>query len=863
MRRAAVTLDPTFELAPVGLAELSLDGRFTRSNGRLCSMLGFSCDALLARDLDSLTHADDAEVAHGCLRRLSALEATSCAWDQRVRHADDSWQWMHVALTLVESAGAVPARFIGVFTDASTRKELEQRFSVQYAVSRALAESESAEDAVPRVLEELAHHLGWRFAAYWTMNEAEGAMHAVDSWHVGDADVEKFARATAAMPLATGVGLPGRTWQSRSPHWCADVVTDGNFPRAADAARAGLHGAFAFPICAGERMLGVIEVLGDTVQPPNRSMLETAEAIGNQIGQFLARRQLADAERASQARNTAMIESSLDCVITIDHHGRILEFNPAAERTFRTRRADVLGLAIGDVIVPPALREAHRNGMARYLATREAHVLGQRLELPAVRADGSEFPVEITITRVPLPGDPVFTAYLRDVTDRKTREARDRVLLEASEVLGSSLDYEATLRALTDIVVPSLADWYAVDLMESGTLRRLVVSHRDPLKMVLAEELERRYPMRPTDATGVPNVIRTGQTEVVAQIDAAMLAAGSRDAEHLRLVQQLGLVSYMAVPVRTSEGTAGVITFVSAESNRHYGADDVLLAEELARRASHAIDNARLFRRVEDARQLLEQQSIQLEMQAEELRTTNEQLEGRTQEANRANRTKSEFLASMSHELRTPLNAVLGYVQLMAEGIRGPVTEAQLADLDRIERSAQHLLGLINDILNFAKLEAGHVRYRIVDVWVDDLLSGVGDLIGPQLRTKELRYTYEPGDAAVTVQADRDKLVQVMLNLLSNAVKFTEPGGEVRVRWTADTERVDIFVVDTGRGIKLAELETIFEPFVQVGRERGELAHGTGLGLAISRELARAMGGELSVASAPGNGSTFTFSLPR
>jgi PAS domain S-box-containing protein len=704
-----VTSDLAFELAPVGLAELALDGRFTRCNARLCAMLGLDPEALLAHTLDDLSFVGETAAANAAFADLLSGTLDTCTWDQRLRCANGTARWVQIALSAVERSGVTPSHLIGSFADATERL------------------------------------------------------------------------------------------------------------------------------------------------------------------------QLAEAERQARARSSAMLQSAIDCVVTIDHHGRILEFNEAAERTFGHRRADVLGVPIADVIIPPALRDAHRAGLARYLATGRARVLGRRLELSAIHADGTEFPVELAITRVPLPGDPVFTAYLRDLTERRAREAREKILIEAGKLLGSSLDYEKTLRALTDIVVPALADWYAVDLLENGALRRLIVSHRDPEKMQLAEDLRQRYPSTANSTRGAAHVILTGQTEHAAEIDPELFATAARDAEHLSLILELGLVSYMVVPMDTSDGIVGAITFVSAESKRRYGAEDVTLAEELARRASHAIENARLFARVEESRFLLEQQSIEMEEQAselessseeleranDELRSAIEELERRTEEAHSANRAKSEFLASMSHELRTPLNAVFGYVQLMSDGIRGPVTEAQLSDLDRIRRSAQHLLGLINDILNFAKLESGHVRYQVTDVRVNEVLGGVGDLVGPQLRARQLRYAYESSDGAITVRADPDKTVQVMLNLLSNAIKFTEPGGEVRVSWSADDAHVSILVTDTGRGIAAAELESIFEPFVQVGRERGQLAHGTGLGLAISRELARAMGGDLSVTSAPGKGSTFTFMLPR
>jgi signal transduction histidine kinase len=226
---------------------------------------------------------------------------------------------------------------------------------------------------------------------------------------------------------------------------------------------------------------------------------------------------------------------------------------------------------------------------------------------------------------------------------------------------------------------------------------------------------------------------------------------------------------------------------------------------------------------------------------------------------------KSRFLTTMSHELRTPLNAITGYVDLMALGLRGPVTEAQLEDLARVRRSAQFLSGLIGEILNYGTLEAGQVELRLADVALQDVVEDLEALVGPQLRTKSLRLDVSGCAGAPAVRADGDKLRQVLLNLLTNAIKFTDAGGSVRLTCEARTDdTVLLSVADTGRGIATAELERVFEPFVQLDRHRTHQSQqGIGLGLAISRDLARAMGGELTAVSAPGAGSTFTVRLPR
>jgi signal transduction histidine kinase len=228
-----------------------------------------------------------------------------------------------------------------------------------------------------------------------------------------------------------------------------------------------------------------------------------------------------------------------------------------------------------------------------------------------------------------------------------------------------------------------------------------------------------------------------------------------------------------------------------------------------------------------------------------------------------ADHAKSQFLAAMSHELRTPLNAIGGYAELIELGIAGLITEQQRAYLSRIRGSQQHLLGIISDLLNYSRIEAGQMTYDVVTIPVHTVVESVLPLLEPQAAAKGIVLKRGPCPEGLTALADRTKTEQIVLNLLSNAVKFTPAGGRVTVWCAESADTVFIAVRDTGPGVPADKQAAIFEPFVQLGRSLTSPHEGTGLGLAISRDLARAMGGDVSVESADGTGSTFTLTLPR
>jgi PAS domain S-box-containing protein len=293
---------------------------------------------------------------------------------------------------------------------------------LEHEVARILAETDAPVEVYAATLEAIGSSLGWQVGAVWELRRDDGKLHCVRGWHAGKGAPE-FEALTEQLALEPGEGLPGRVLSTGEPTWIADAPSDANLPRAHAAQRSGLHTALGFPLHSPPGIVGVMEFFSRERLEPDRRLLETIGVLGSQVGQFVARRQAEAEVRASESRLRAMLASALDAVVSMDHRGRVLGWNHAAETTFGYRADEALGRDMADLIVPPSLRAAHRSGLARFLETEQGAVLDRRLELIGLHKNGTEFPVELTITRIGLPGPPTFTGYLRDITDRKRAEA--------------------------------------------------------------------------------------------------------------------------------------------------------------------------------------------------------------------------------------------------------------------------------------------------------------------------------------------------------------------------------------------------------------------------------------------------------
>jgi signal transduction histidine kinase/ActR/RegA family two-component response regulator len=386
---------------------------------------------------------------------------------------------------------------------------------------------------------------------------------------------------------------------------------------------------------------------------------------------------------------------------------------------------------------------------------------------------------------------------------------------------------EATLSTVARLAVPRIADWCAVDVLGSdGTLKRVAVAHIDPAKVEFARSFAERYPEDPNAPNSIRQVIRTGRPTMMSSIPDALLVAAARDAEHLGALRELGLTSYMAVPLAANGRTLGAMIFVTAESARPYDTGDLQFAQAVAERAALAVDNARAY-----------------------------------SDVRAANRSKDEFLAPLSHELRTPINAIMGWGQMLQHGVVDPGRQAHA--IDAIVRNAAAQLRLIEDLLDLSRIISGTLRLDVEVMDVSAIVSAAVATVEPGALAKGVRIQTVVDEGGGRVYGDRQRLQQAVWNLLSNAVKFTPRGGRIQVHVLRVNSHLEIVVSDTGEGIAPDILPFVFDRFRQGDSSSTRRHSGLGLGLAIVRQIAELHGGSVDAMSdGPGTGATFRVKLP-
>lgn len=523
--------------------------------------------------------------------------------------------------------------------------------------------------------------------------------------------------------------------------------------------------------------------------------------------------------RSAETRYRGLFEGIADALLVADSAGRYVDANPAAEQLLGYTRAELLALHVPEVV---AL--APDEVQAMYAAFVDDGRWRGDIELR--RKDGTTILAEGLATALSLPDGPLFVSALRDISERLRSEAASRILAQAGALLSSSLEYEETLESVARLAVPTLADWVFVEMLqEDGSVERLAIAHRDPAREALVREYDRRYPVDPEAPVGSGRVIRTGQPELLPDMPDELLQAVAQDADHLRILRELNFRSAMIVPLRARGRILGDLAFAS-DGARRFGPDDLALAEELARLAALAVDNARLYR-----------------------------------EARAAIRLRDDFLSVAAHELRTPITGLRGFAQILLRRLtrRGTVDMDQaLAAVERIDRQAGKLADLVSRLLDVSRIEDGGLA---LDVRTIDLVALVADAAAmAQARTDAHVITVRlPARALANV--DPIRLEQVLANLLDNAIKYSPNGGpiDVELAHTGDVA-VRIVVADRGLGVPREHRAHIFDRFYQAHADRQ--ISGIGLGLHISRQIVELHGGRLHAEFPVEGGTRFVVSLP-
>ncbi len=915
---------------------------------------------------------------------------------------------VELAITPIKTDGLT--LFTAHVRDISDRVRGERLRAARLAATQALAQARTAGDGIIGVLRAVGESLGWELGAFWTPDDTSEVLRCRESWRSPAPAFDEFEAASRRTKLARGEGLPGLVWACGKPQWLPDVTRAPNFPRGALAARDGLHGAVACPVAVGGQPLGVMEFFSRGVQEPDADLLEMLDTVAAQVGQFIERKAAEEALRRSERDLADFFENANVGLHWVGPDGTILRANKAELQLLGYAPEEYIGRSITEFHVDePTICDI----LGRLKAGEQLHDYPARLRCK----DGSIKDVLIHSSVLRASGEFVHTrCFTRDVTEQKRAEARlrdetqvtetlyriggtlaaeldlgrllqaltdatttlteagfgaffynatddtgdsyllyclsgapreaferfphpratavfeptfkgtgtvrlddvtadprygqnppyhgmpeghlpvrsylavpvksrsgevlgglffghaaparfterhgrlvegvaaqaavaidnarlfeqarrererarvgerqARFLADASAALAALVDYQSTLQKVAALAVPGFADWAAVDVAQpDGTLRRLAVAHADAAKVQLALDLNRRYPPDPAAPFGAYHVLRTGEPEMMADIQDGMLANAAQDAEHLRVLRELGLKSYLCVPLAVRGKPLGVLTFVAAESGQRYDATDLTVARDLAHRAAVAVENAELYRELKEA-----------------------------------DRRKDEFLAMLAHELRNPLAPVRNGLQVLKMRADPDTVERARG---MMERQVGHLVRMVDDLMDVSRIMRGKVELRKERVDLATVVVRAVETAQPAIDAAGHELTVSLPDESVWVSGDVVRLTQVLSNLLVNAAKYSERAGRVTVTVARVGAEAAVSVKDTGVGIAPADLSRVFELFAQVDRSISRSQGGLGIGLTLVKRLVELHGGTVIAHSEGiGRGSEFVVRLP-
>ena len=1057
------------------------EGNVVEFNRAAENTFGYDRDKVIGRELAELIIPDAWRVQHRQGMAHYLATGIGPVLGKRLElfamRADGSEFPVELAITRIPTDG--PPIFTAYLRDISDRVRTEQHRNARLAVTHALSEAATADEAIVGFLRALCESLGWNAGFFWKPDDCSQALSCVTSWHIDAMPVPEFESASRARNFKPGEGLPGKVWATGKAQWLPNLNRDAYFPRAEAAAKYGWHSAVACPVVVNDQIIGVIEFFTDRNREPDASLLELFGTVAANFGQFLVRkaaeenvrqseeeladffdnatvglhwvsstgiilranhaelemlgyteqeyigrpiaefhadqeviadilerlqagqqlleyparlqckdgsikdvlidsnvmvhegkfvhtrcftrdvtqRKKAEAElREAQRRFQAVFNQQFQFTAILDPRGTVIEANETCFRATGFRRDQVLGRLIWET--PwwdglPTIQERLKSFVSQTIQSRqpisvdleytlangsmrhatavltavcdengsitsiifEGHDVTERrhhesellqseerlrlaldagrmgvwdwnirtgdlkwsdsleplhglapgtfggtfedfqklihpddreivneairvaveqragydIEFRNIRANGGIHWIagkgKVFVSQDGQPGRMIGIGM--DVTERKRSEQTARFLADASAALAVLVDFDSTLQKVASLAVPHFADWATVDLAESdGSLRRVAVAHGDPAKVELGHEVHRRFPPDPDAPQGVCNILRTGESELITHITDELLVQSTKDGELLSILRELGLRSYIGVPLRVRGKTLGVLTFIAAESGHLYDSTDLAVAQDLASRAAIAIENAQLYRELRDA-----------------------------------DRKKDEFLATLAHELRNPLAPIRNGLQVLRLADADGETAVEARSM--MERQLNQMVRLVDDLLDVSRITRNKLELRRQRVELAAVIESAVETSRPLIEQAGHAFSVCMPAESVILDADLTRLAQVFSNLLNNSAKYTEPGGNITLAAEVEGRRVVVKVRDTGLGIPPEALPRIFEMFSQVDRNMERSQGGLGIGLTLVRRLIEMHGGSVEAHSeGSGRGTEFRVVLP-
>jgi PAS domain S-box-containing protein len=554
--------------------------------------------------------------------------------------------------------------------------------------------------------------------------------------------------------------------------------------------------------------------------------------VAGTVGMLLSRQRVleervaeqAKAERAlreSEAKFSGILGIAADAIISVDQQQHIVHFNQGAEQIFGYPAKEIIGRHLS-LLLPARYREVHDQHIERFARAPEgARRMGERREIFGLRADGTEFPAEASISKLVAPDGILFTVVLRDITDRKRADEDERFMAESSRAMAQSLDFDAAVQAAADLVVPRLADAALVDLVTSTDALRRIVGTRQKQSLTPALAALAAAPITRDSPSPVVDVLRRRRAEVIERVDEEWLEANEEPAAAAAL-RSLGAHSLLIVPLIAGDEIIGALTLIAIDPLRQLTPDRVALAVKFAATASVTIENAQLYA-----------------------------------VAQRATQARDEVLSIVSHDLRNPLSAIAMCARSLDESPPDEASERREL-ISTIRESAAWSNRLIQDLVDVASLEQGRLSLRPQATDPTQLVLQARHMFEVEASNHGIELVEDVPTNLPLVQVDGERIVQVFGNLLRNAIKFTPNGGRITIGARSTEKEVVFSVRDTGPGIRVENQTRVFDRFWH--SSDGARTRGSGLGLSISKGIVEAHGGRIWLESVPGAGATFFFS---